>query len=109
MPARDASRGNISTNRTLSRSRGAKPRSQKSATIPPKAGDECAYFEPESKNRKRLAGKRTGHKTIRNSAQKTRPDISSTVECSCEKTARIPNHVPSQDRHDAFDESRGRD
>src|ERR1700732_2404821 len=109
MPARDASRGNISTDRMLPWSRASEPRSQQSAPIPPRSGDERACFEPESKNRERLAEKQTGHKTIRNSAQKMRPDISSTVECSYGKTAKIPNHVPSRDRHDAFDESHGRD
>src|SRR6266404_2086480 len=104
MRARDASKGNISTNRMLPQSKGSEPRSQQSAPIRPKSGDECACFEPESKNRERLAGKQTGHKTIRNSAQKKRPNISSTVECSYGKTAKIPNHVPSRGRHDAFDE-----
>src|ERR1700732_2315642 len=104
MRARDASKGNISTNRMLLRSKGSEPRSQQSAPIRPKPGDECACFEPALKTRERLAEKQTGHKTIRNSAQKMRPDISSTVECSCEKAARIRNHVPSRDRHDAFDE-----
>src|ERR1700693_1171243 len=104
MPARDASRGNISTDRMLPWSRGSEPRSQQSAPTPPRSGDERACFELESKNRERLAGKQTGHKTIRNSAQKMRPDTSSTVECSCEKAARTRNHVPSRDRHDVFDE-----
>src|ERR1700722_17197318 len=104
MPARDASRGNISTDQMLSRSRGYGPRSQQSAPIPPKSDGERACFELALQNRERLAGKQMGHRTIRNLAQKMRPDISSTVECSCEKAARIRNHVPSRDRHDAFDE-----
>src|SRR6476469_42642 len=56
----------------------------------------------------RLAGKQTDHKTIRNSAQKMRPDISSIAECSCGRMARIRSHVPSRDKHDAFDGRRDR-
>src|SRR6476620_4572657 len=47
-------------------------------------------------------------KTNGNSAQKMRPDISSIAECSCGRMARIRSHVPSRDKHDAFDGRRDR-
>src|SRR5260370_37840925 len=89
--------------------RGIKPTSRLLAPIPPKCGGARVCFGLVMENKRRLVGKEMANKTIRGSARKMRPNISSNVAWSFGIVARIHSLGPSQDRHDAFDERRDRD